>query len=324
MLDEVAVDNNSTLSIVIPAYNEAENIGELYSELTSVLDKMGREYEVIFVDDGSTDGSFGVLSDMCKRSKHLKVIRLRRNSGQSAALSAGFDHATGDYIITLDADLQNDPADIPRLIEAMGEDYDVVCGWRASRKDNFSKNFFSMISNVLRKSMAGESIHDSGCTLRIYKKECVNDLELYGEMHRYIPALMSINGYRVGEIKVNHRERRHGKSKYNWKRIVKGFSDLLVVVFWSKFSMRPMHVFGTTGISMGSFGVVVSAYLIIEKLLFNLRLSDRPLFILSLLSMVIGLQFIAFGVLADISLKTYYGQRKFKNYRIAKILESHK
>lgn len=320
MSDEGARENSSMISIVIPAYNEAENIGELYDELIGVLDKMGHEYEVIFVDDGSTDGSFGVLSDMCKRSKHLKTIRLRRNSGQSAALSAGFHHAGGNYIITMDADFQNDPKDIAVLLEELSDGYDVVCGWRADRKDTISKKLFSKISNSLRHVLIGDNIHDYGCTLRVYKRECINDFELFGDMHRYIPALIRINGYRVGEVNVNHRERRHGKSKYNWIRLFKGSTDLLAVTFWSRFATRPMHIFGTTGLIIIALGGLISLFFIIDRLLFGIPLSDKPLFILSMLSIIIGLQFIAFGILADISLKTYYHQKRFKNYRIDKAI----
>lgn len=313
-------ERGSVLSIVIPAYNEAENINELYDELTAVLDKIGRDYEVIFVDDGSTDDSFSKLSDLGKRSRHLRVIRLKRNSGQSAALRAGFDHAGGAHIITLDADSQNDPKDIPALLEKLSEGYDVVCGWRANRKDSVSKKFFSRISNATRHVLIGDNTHDYGCTLRVYKRECINDFELWGEMHRYIPALMRINGYRVGEVKVNHRERQHGTSKYNWKRLFKGFTDLLAVTFWSRFATRPMHIFGTTGLLIAALGGLVSVYFIVGRLLFGIPLSDKPLFILSVLSIIIGLQFIAFGILADISLKTYYYQKRYKNYRIDKTL----
>lgn len=304
------------LSIVIPAYNEAENVAELYDELTAALDKTGRTYEIIFIDDGSTDDTFSRLRALCERSKSLKAIRLRRNSGQSAALSAGFDHASGDLIVTLDADFQNDPKDIPLLLQKLSDGHDVVCGWRANRKDSIGKKFFSAISNMIRHLLIGDKIHDYGCTFRVYKSECIDDFELWGEMHRYIPALMSINGYRVGEVKVHHRERRHGTSKYNWKRLFKGFTDLLAVTFWSRFATRPMHIFGTTGLIIAALGSLISAYFIVGRLGFGIPLADKPLFVLAVLSIIIGLQFIAFGILADISLKTYYHQKRFKNYRI--------
>lgn len=320
MHDSALKDTCTTLSIVIPIYNEKENIRESYDEVSAILENLGHDYEVIYVDDGSTDGSFGLLSDLCKTSGHVKAIRLRRNSGQSAAMSAGFDYASGDYIITMDGDLQNDPADIPKLIEKLSDDYDVVCGWRVNRKDGIGKKISSRISNALRVMLIGDNIHDYGCTLRAYKKECIKDFELFGDMHRYIPAMMRFNGYRVGEIAVNHRERRHGKSKYNWKRLFKGFSDLLVVTFWNRFATRPMHIFGTAGIFICGIGGLVTLYFLIQRLLFDVPLSDKPMFTLSILSVIIGVQFIAFGILADISLKTYYSQRKFKNYRVEKKL----
>ncbi len=315
------MQDTGSISIVIPLYNEKDNINELYKELKAVLISTGLPYEIIFVDDGSTDGSFSKLADVSKADDCVRVIKFRRNFGQSAALKAGFDHAKGEYIVTMDADLQNDPTDLPRLLKTLSEeDYDVVCGWRANRRDRFAKKIFSGISNTLRKLLVKERIHDSGCTLRIYKKECVEDFELYGEMHRYIPAILHYNGFRVGETKVNHRERRHGVSKYNWRRLFKGFADLIVITFWSRFSARPMHIFGTIGILIGSAGFLLSVFLVGERLLLNRSLSDRPLFILAIMSVIVGLQFLAFGIMADIVLKTYYRQGNFKNYRIDRLI----
>src|SRR5271157_627367 len=312
----------NALSVIIPIYNEVDNIPALYAELTEALKNFQCTYEILFIDDGSTDGSFELLCDMCSRFGRLKVVRFNRNYGQSAAMSAGFDLACGDYVITMDGDLQNDPADIPRLLEKMSEGYDVVCGWRANRKDSPEKKIFSKISNLLRSNLIGEKIHDSGCTLRAYKGECIKDIEVFGESHRYIPAMMRFNGYNVGEIKVNHRERPHGKSKYGLSRLVKGFSDLIAVVFWNRFATRPMHIFGAIGILIGAIGSISLAYLILNRLLFNASLADRPLFTLSILATIVGLQFIALGILADISLKIYYDQKHIKNYRISKIIES--
>ncbi|WP_424357753.1 glycosyltransferase family 2 protein [Methanocella sp. MCL-LM] len=310
-----------SISIVIPLYNEQENVSLLYEELKTVLRTIELPYEIIFVDDGSTDSSFSILKKMAAEDVDIKVIKLRRNFGQSAALKAGFDTANGSYIVTLDADLQNDPADIPALLKAISEkDLDVVCGWRFNRKDSFTKKISSRTSNTLRKVLIKESIHDSGCTLRIYKRECVEDIELYGEMHRYIPAILSYNGYRVGEIKSNHRERKYGKSKYNWRRLFKGFADLLVITFWSRFSARPMHIFGTFGLLISIVGSLTLVIMVAERLLLSRSLSDRPLFILAIMSIIVGLQFFAFGIMADISLKTYYRQNNFKNYRVEKVI----
>ncbi|CAG0958024.1 dolichol-phosphate mannosyltransferase [Methanosarcinales archaeon] len=309
------------ISIVIPAFNEEENIPFLIAALEPVMKALNHEYEVIFIDDGSTDNTFNVLKEQQKINKSIKIIKFRKNFGQTAALSAGFGYAKGDVIITLDSDLQNDPADIPELIEKMKEDYDVVCGWRADRKDPISKKLFSKIANGLRRKITGENIHDSGCTFRAYKKEAVADLDLYGEMHRYIPAMLSWKGYKIGEIKVRHHARKFGKTKYSWQRIIKGFLDLVVVTFWQRYSARPIHIFGSLGILLTIIGMVIGGYLGIQRLVWQKPLSDRPLFILSILMVVIGIQFFMSGILADIMVKVYHGQNDKKNYLIERIEE---
>lgn len=310
------------LSVVIPAYNEEENIEPCCQEVKTALEPLGINYEIIFVDDGSTDLTFKKLSDLSKNNEKLKVVKLRKNFGQSAALRAGLDHAAGRTIVTMDADLQNDPKDIPKLLEKLEkEDLDVVCGWRFDRKDSFSKKLFSKFANRIRKRFTGETIHDSGCTLRTYVKESTESLELYGELHRYIPAMLSWKGYRIGEIKTNHRERKYGKTKYNWKRIVKGFLDLLVVTFWQKYSMRPIHIFGSMGIVLSFIGGIVSAYLVILRLFYGIGITDRPLFTVGIMSLVIGTQFFTIGILADILVKIYYGQNGRKNYLVERIIE---
>jgi glycosyltransferase involved in cell wall biosynthesis len=310
------------ISIVIPVYNEEENIKELHTRLTNVIPAITENYEILFVDDGSTDNSFAILKEINKEDKKVKVIKFRRNFGQSAAISAGFDFSKGDVIITMDGDLQNDPWDIPKLLgELEEEDYDVVCGWRFDRADSKLKILFSRIANRLRRRFTAEDIHDSGCTLRAYKKECIADLELYGEMHRYIPALLLWKGYKIGEVKVRHRERKHGKTKYSWKRIVKGFLDLIVVTFWQRFSARPIHVFGGLGLALSVVGGVVSLYLVILRLFFGMGLADRPLFLVSIFMIIVGVQFVVTGVLADIMLKVYYGQKERKNYLVEVVVD---
>jgi glycosyltransferase involved in cell wall biosynthesis len=310
------------ISVVIPVYNEEENIKELHEKLISVLPAITENYEIIFVDDGSTDNSFGVLKDINRDNKKVKVIRLRRNFGQSAATAAGFDYAKGELIITMDGDLQNDPQDIPTLLEELGkENCDVVCGWRFDRTDPLLKRLFSTFANWLRRKFVAGNIHDSGCTLRVYKKECLNDLELYGEMHRYIPVLMLRKGYKVCEVKVRHHKRKFGKTKYNWKRIIKGFLDLIVVIFWQKFAVRPMHILGGLGLTIGTIGSIISVYLVILKLFFGEGLSDRPLFVVAIFMIVVGIQFVTFGVLADIMLKIYYGQKERKHYLVEVVME---
>ena len=313
---------DSTLSIIIPAYNEEDNIDPVYHELKSVLSKTGYPYEILFIDDGSTDQTFQKMKSIQIKDDSVRIIKFRKNFGQSAALQAGFDFATGTIIITMDSDLQNDPHDIPALITKMEQEgFDVVCGWRYNRQDSAFKKLFSKMANSLRKFLTKETIHDSGCTLRSYKKECVEDLELYGELHRYIPAVLQWKGYRVGELKVNHRERTHGLSKYTWKRLTKGFLDLIVIAFWQKYSVRPMHIFGGFGFILAIVGFFISVYLIFERLFFNMGLTERPLFLVGFFLLVVGIQFIALGILADILLKIYHGQNERKPYRVDKILK---
>ncbi len=313
---------DSTLSIIIPAYNEEDNIDPAYNELISVLARTGHPYEILFIDDGSTDQTFQKMKSLQLKDNSVRIIKFRKNFGQSAALQAGFDYASGTILITMDSDLQNDPRDIPALIEKMEhEDLDVVCGWRYNRQDPVFKKIFSKMANSLRKFLTRETIHDSGCTLRSYRKECVEDMELYGELHRYIPAVLQWKGYRVGELKVNHRERTYGLSKYTWKRLIKGFLDLIVIAFWQKYSARPMHIFGGFGFILGITGFFICLYLIFERLFFNMGLTERPLFLVGILLLVVGMQFIALGILADILLKIYHGQNERKPYRVDKILK---
>jgi glycosyltransferase involved in cell wall biosynthesis len=309
------------ISIVVPFYNEEENIEPLYSELSDTLKKMNREYIIIFIDDGSTDNTFKNMLKVHEKDNKVKIIKFRKNFGQTAALKAGFDLAQGDIVISMDGDLQNDPADIPKLIEKIEkEDYDVVCGWRADRKDTISKKFTSKFANLLRKMTTGEGIHDSGCTFRAYKIGCVKGLDLYGEIHRYIPAMLLWRGYKIGEEKVKHHSRKYGKTKYGLLRIGKGFLDLIVISFWQKYSVRPIHVFGGLGLLLGISGTFIGGYMGFERLVFGESLSDRPLFLLAVLMVIIGVQFIVSGILADIMLKVYYGQNERKNYLTEKVI----
>ena len=309
------------ISIIVPFYEEEDNVLPLYEEIRESIDPLKEDFEMIFVDDGSLDSTYSIMADLSKKDERLKVIKLRSNFGQSAALKAGFDNARGKYVITLDADLQNDPHDIPAMIDKMKtEDYDVVCGWRFNRKDTGSKKLFSKFANSLRNRLTSEQIHDSGSTFRIYKKECTEDLELYGELHRYIPAMLSWKGYRIGEIKTNHRERIHGRTKYNYKRLVKGFLDLIVIAFWQKYSLRPIHIFGGIGLAMSGLGGMATMYLVFMRLVYGIGLANRPLFTASILAMIIGIQFFTIGILADVMVKLYYGQNGRKNYLVERTL----
>jgi glycosyltransferase involved in cell wall biosynthesis len=310
------------ISVLIPVYNEEENLKELHTKLINIIPSITENYEIIFVDDASTDNSFGILKEINKEDKKVKVVKFRRNFGQSSAISAGFDYSKGDVVITMDGDLQNDPEDIPKLLEKLEkEDYDVVCGWRFDRADSMLKKAFSRMANRLRRRFTAEDIHDSGCTLRAYNKECLDDLELYGEMHRYIPALLLWKGYKIGEVKVRHHKRMYGKTKYTWKRVVKGFLDLTVVIFWQKFSARPIHIFGGLGLVLSIVGGIVGLYLITLRLFFGIGLTDRPLFMVAIFMVVIGSQFAVSGVLADIMLKVYYGMNERKQYLVEAVVE---
>ncbi len=306
------------ISIVIAAYNEQENVVELHRRLTSVLKPLKKSYEIIFVDDGSSDNTFNELKKI--KDKSVKVIKFRKNFGQTAAWKAGFDHAQGDLILTMDADLQNDPKDIPKLISKLNQGYDVVSGWRYNRKDSFSKKLFSLFSRFLRNKIINDKIHDSGCSLKVYKKKCVKDLELHGEMHRYIAELLSLQGYKIGEVKVNHLPRTKGKTKYNLLRLPKGFLDLLVVAFWQKYSNRPIHLFGVFGIFTSFVGFLIGAYLVYLKFAYKIAIANRPLLLLSALLVILGIQSIIFGLIADILVKIYYSGDK-KTYQVEKILK---
>jgi glycosyltransferase involved in cell wall biosynthesis len=307
------------ISVIIPAYNEEGNIEELYSKLSRSLKGLKKDYEIIFVDDGSTDKTFAELEKLNKKDSKVRIIKFRKNFGQSAAWDAGFSNAKGNIVVTMDADLQNDPEDIQKLIAKLDEGFDVVSGWRANRKDSLSKKLFSSISRFFRKRIIDDRIHDSGCSLKAYKKGALEELQMSGEMHRYITELLSLKGYKIGEIKVNHLPRKHGKTKYNIIRLPKGFLDLIVVAFWQKYSARPIHLFGGIGILTSFLGFVIGAYLAYIKFAFDVAISNRPLLLLSALLVIVGIQFVIFGLIADILVKMFYSG-KVRNYSIEKII----
>lgn len=313
------------LSIVIAAYNEENNLLELYKKLNNSIQKLIsknqiKNYEIIFIDDGSTDNTYYLLEDLAKKDKNLRILKFRKNFGQSAAWDAGFSHSKGNIIITMDADLQNDPEDIQKLLnELKSKNLDVVSGWRHNRKDSFTKKLFSKISRIARNFIIDDKVHDSGCSLKAYKRESLNDIELKGEMHRYITEILALKGYKIGEIKVNHHPRKFGKSKYNIIRLPKGFLDLLVVAFWQKYSARPIHLFGGFGILMTFFGFITGLYLIYLKFFKAVSISNRPLLLLAVLFVILGIQFIIFGLIADILIKLYYSKGK-RSYSIEKII----
>ncbi|MGA3244276.1 MAG: glycosyltransferase family 2 protein [Bacteroidota bacterium] len=287
------------LSIVIPLLDEEESIGELYAQILAATDPLKKPIEMIFVDDGSTDGSFSVLQELHKKDPRVKVIRFRRNFGKSAALSVGFHEAKGDFIITMDADLQDDPAEIPSLLGMLAQGYDLVSGWKQKRHDPLSKTIPSRLANSVTAMMTGIPIHDMNCGLKAYRKEVVKGIIVYGELHRYIPALAHWAGFRVGEKVVNHHPRKYGHTKFGIGRFARGFLDLLTVLFTTRYIRRPLHLFGVWGIISAIIGVAIDGYLSIEWFLGRTSLSNRPLFMLGFLFIIIGVQFVSFGLLGE-------------------------
>jgi len=318
---KTASDNGIDLSIVIPVYNERESIPKLYEELDKTLSEMPLKYEVLLIDDGSTDGTFDELKKIHEKNNLFKVIRFRRNFGQTAALSAGFDFAKGDIIVTLDADLQNDPRDIPLLLEKINEGYDIVSGWRVNRKDKaLTRKFPSMVANKIISKLTGVHLHDYGCTLKAYRKEVVKNIELYGEMHRYIPAIASWMGVSVAEVPVRHHSRKYGKSKYGISRTIKVTLDIITVKFFLSYSQKPIQIFGLLGLFSSTIGFILTVYLIIMRVFFKVPLSDRPLFILSIFMIFIGIQLITMGLLAEILMRIHHEVGKEATYTIRETL----
>jgi glycosyltransferase involved in cell wall biosynthesis len=304
------------ISVIVPIYNEKKNVPLLYDKIFKVLKSITKDFEIIFIDDGSTDGSYEEM----KKLRDLTIIKFRKNFGQSAAMDAGFHNANGKIIISMDGDLQNDPSDIPRLLKKLKEkDLDVVCGWRYKRKDTLEKRIFSIFANAFRNFLIKDPVHDSGCSLRAYKRECFEDFDLMGEMHRYIPSLLRWKGFKIGEEKVSHHKRKFGKTKYSLSRVIRGFLDLFVVWFWRKFSGRPVHIFGGLGIITIGFGILTGLYSIYLKIIQKVSLSDTFLPDVAVFSIIIGIQFFISGIMTDIAIKNYYKCGNSKIYNIHKI-----
>jgi len=304
------------LSIVVPVYNEEENIAELYKQIKEVIVRENYNAEVIFVDDGSTDKTYDELYRLSKEDKRVKIVRFRKNFGQTAAFAAGFDYAKGDVIISMDGDLQNDPKDIPNLLRKIEEGYDVVSGRRKKRKDHWSRVLPSKIANWLIGKISGVKLHDYGCSLKAYRRDVAKNLHLYGELHRFIPVLASIFGARICEIPVVHHPRLHGKSKYNFSRTLRVIVDLLLVAFMQKFSTKPLHVFGIWGFILFATGVVIDLVLFIEKIFWGVSIGSRPLLFLGILLILGGLQLISIGILAEMNIRTYYESQGKKIYNV--------
>ena len=287
------------ISVVVPVHDEERSVALLYDELRAALEPLATPWEAIFVDDGSTDGTFSALTRLHNAEQNVRVVRLRRNFGKAAALVAGFDQAQGEVVVTIDGDLQDDPAEIPRLLAKLDEGFDLVTGWKTHRRDPISRRLLSRIFNRVTSAFSGVRLHDMNCGLKAYRAEVVHGLRLYGELHRFIPVLAHYRGFRIAELPVNHRPREHGRSRYGVERYVRGFLDLLTVSFIGRYRYRPLHLFGGLGLALGAIGFAVLIYLTIDKLMGH-AIGQRPLLILGVLLVVVGLQFFSLGLISEL------------------------
>jgi len=292
------------ISIVIPLNNEERSVALLYDELEAALEPLGEEWEAVFVDDGSTDGSFAALTRLHAGHDNVRVIRLRRNFGKATALATGFDNARGETVVTIDGDLQDDPAEIPRLLAKLDEGYDLVSGWKTRRRDPLRRRIPSRIFNWVTGRVSGLRLHDMNCGLKAYRAEVVHGMRLYGELHRFIPVLAHYRGFRATELPVNHRQREHGRSRYGVERYVRGFLDLLTVSFIGRYRHRPLHLFGGLGLVLGTIGIIVLTYLTVLKALGH-AIGERPLLTLGVLLVVVGLQFFSLGLISEMLTSQY-------------------
>ena len=288
----------AVISVVVPVHDEERSVALLYDELRSALEPLNAPWEAIFVDDGSTDGTFSALTRLHDAEQNVIVVRLRRNFGKAAALVAGFDQARGETVVTIDGDLQDDPAEIPRLLAKLDEGFDLVSGWKTRRRDPLSRRILSRIFNRVTSAFSGVRMHDMNCGLKAYRAEVVHGLRLYGELHRFIPVLAHYRGYRIAELPVNHRPREHGRSRYGVERYVRGFLDLLTVSFIGRYRHRPLHLFGGFGLILGFFGSAILVYLTVVKALGH-AIGQRPLLLLGVLLVVIGMQFFSLGLISE-------------------------
>ncbi|NIO08831.1 MAG: glycosyltransferase [Deltaproteobacteria bacterium] len=313
------------LSIVVPVYNEEETVATVAQELVSVVGALGKKFEVIFVDDGSRDQTYKRLLSLHDEESKFKVLRLRRNFGQTAALAAGLAYAKGEVIVFMDGDGQNDPKDIPALLEKMEEGYDLVAGWRSPRRDPFwSRRLPSHIANFLISWLTQVKLHDYGCTLKAIRRSVAKEIKLYGEMHRFIPAIAYERGARIAELKVNHRARQGGKSKYGLVRTYRVILDLMTVKFLLSYATRPLHIFGPAGLLSGAIGFAIGVYLTAQKLVYGVDIGGRPLLLLAVLLIVIGCQFIIMGLLGEMLARTYHESQDKPIFSIEEILDEEK
>jgi glycosyltransferase involved in cell wall biosynthesis len=306
------------ISVVVPLLNEEHSLEALHGELAAALEPLDEPWEVVFVDDGSTDGSMGVLSRLNAETTNVVVVHLRRNFGKAAALQAGFLEARGDLVVTIDADLQDDPAEIPRLLAKLDEGFDLVSGWKEHRNDPFLRRVFSRLFNWTTKAISGVRLHDVNCGLKAYRAEVLRGMRIYGELHRFIPILASYRGFRIAEIPVNHRPRRHGRSRYGPERYLRGFFDLLSVTFMGRYRYRPLHLFGGLGVLMGAVGFVILLYLTVMWF-WGQGIGGRPLFTLGVLLVVVGIQLVSLGLLSEL-ITSQHEERMDERERIEQLV----
>ena len=311
------------ISVVVPMRNESPNVRDLYEEVTRALTAFGRPYEILAIDDGSTDDTFRVLAGLQASDPRLRVIRFRRNFGQTAAFAAGFARARGRYIVTLDGDLQNNPADIPAMVKRIDDGADIVAGWRKDRKDAFiNRRLPSMIANTIISSTTGVKLHDYGCSLKVFRAEIVKGMRLYGEMHRFLPAIASEQGVEIVEHVVDHRPRKHGSSKYGISRTLRVVLDLMTVKFLSSYSTKPLHTFGGLGLGMGFLGILICAWLVWVKFVQQEGIADRPLLLLGVLMILGGIQLVMTGLLGEMLSRTYHESQDKPTYVVRDVLET--
>ena len=319
-MSNIHENNKVKISVVIPLYNEEKSLEELYKRITLSLQPLSDSFELIFIDDGSTDNSFSVLKDLYKRDNRVKAICFRKNFGKSAALSTGFKEAQGEIIVTIDADLQDLPEEIPALIKKMDEGYDLVSGWKFKRKDPLFRKIASRLFNLVSSFFTGVKIHDFNCGLKSYRREVIEEMELYGELHRYIPAIANWKGFKVGEVKVNHRSRKHGKSKFGSERYLRGLFDLLTVIMLTKYPEKPLHFFGLMGTILSLAGLTINIYMAVLRIS-GKWISNRPLLLLGILLLILGIQFIFFGLMGELIV---FSSQRETSYTIKEKLDSKK
>lgn len=312
-LQPVAVQQVSfkKVSIVVPLLDEEESIRPLYQEIRKALRTVSSDYEILFIDDGSKDKSLSIIKDLSRSDNKVHYFSFRSNYGKSAALHVAFKNVTGDAVITMDADLQDDPAEIPNLLKKLEEGYDLVSGWKKKRFDPFIKKFTSKFFNFVTRILSGVKLHDFNCGLKAYRKAVVQSLDVYGEMHRYLPVLAKWKGFSISEIVVKHHPRRYGKTKFGVSRFFKGFIDLITVIFTVRFIKRPMHLFGFFGMISTLAGFIISAWLTVEKILFNIGINNRPIFFLGILLIIVGVQFFAIGLIGELIVHNTHSEKEY-------------